>query len=324
MTAAAALDPEIRKAFELDQKMRASGIADELAAERESGERAGAFWSEGGPQMHARAMVDLDVAGRRIALDLLLPSADPSLPVILFMHGGGWRSGSPRSSDRIMRSLAAQSGCAVAALRYSLSPEVRYPVALDEVLAAVGWLQANGAGHGLDPSQLALSGISAGANLALCAALRLRDEKRPQAQALALFVGCYGEGEMNESRRLFDPAGTGPTAVRMKTILDGYHPDWRTTRDPYVIPLLAKSFAGLPPAYICAAGCDPLRDDSLELAKRMKSDGVEVMLHEAPGATHGFTKYERMAAVARDAITAGAEFLGRRLQPAQTLRVARG
>jgi acetyl esterase len=211
----------------------------------------------------------------------------------------------------------------VAALRYSLSPEVRYPTALDEVLAAVDFLQKNGEQYGLDPAQVALSGISAGANLAVCAALRLRDEKRAQASALGLFVGCYGEGEPNESRRLFDPAGTGPTASRMKMILDGYHPDWRTTRDPYVIPLLAKTFAGLPPAFICAAGCDPLRDDSLELAKRMQADGVEVALHEAPGATHGFTKYERMAAVARNAITASAEFLSARMQPAQALRAAR-
>lgn len=321
--AAFSLDPEIREAFELDQKMRASGLADELAAERESGERAGAFWSEGGPQMHARAMVDLPVDGRRIALDLLLPSAEPSRPVVLFMHGGGWRSGSPRASDRIMRSIAAQSGCAVAALRYSLSPEVRYPAALNEVIAAVDFLQKNGAQYGLDPSQIALSGISAGANLAACAALRLRDEKRAPVSALALYVGCFGEGEMNESRRLFDPAGTGPTAARMKMILDGYHPQWRTTRDPYVIPLLAKSFAGLPPAFVCAAGCDPLRDDSLELAKRMQADGVDVVLHEAPGATHGFTKYERMAAVARNAITVGAEFLGERMRPAQMLRAAR-
>lgn len=321
--AAISLDPEIRKAFDLDQTMRASGLTDELAAERESGERAGAFWNEGGPQMQGRAMIDLSVDGRRIALDLLLPTAEPSRPVILFMHGGGWRSGSPRSSDRIMRSLAVQSGCAVAALRYSLSPEVRYPGALNEVIAAVDFLQKNGAQYGLDPAQVALSGISAGANLALCAALRLRDDKRAQAQALALFVGCYGEGEMNESRRLFDLAGTGPTAARMMTILDGYHPDWRSTRDAYVIPLLAKSFTGLPPAFVCAAGCDPLRDDSLELAKRMQADGVEVALHEAPGATHGFTKYERMATVARDAITAGAEFLGERMRPVQALRAAR-
>lgn len=317
------LDPEIRKAWELDQTMRATGLADELAAERDSGERAGAFWSEGGPQMHARAMIDLDVGGRRIALDLLLPSAEPARPVVLFMHGGGWRSGSPRASDRIMRSIAAQSGCAVAALRYSLSPEIRYPAALDEVVAAVGWLQGNGAGYGLDPSLVALSGISAGANLAVCAALRLRDERRAQAAGLALFVGCFGEGEMTQSRRLFDPAGTGPTAARMITILDGYHPQWRATRDPYVIPLLAKSFAGLPPAFICAAGCDPLRDESLAIARRMQADGVEVLLHEAPGATHGFTKYERMAAVARNAITAGAVFLGDRLRPAQALRAAR-
>jgi acetyl esterase len=318
-----ALDPEIRKAWETDRKMRASGLADELAAERESGERAGAFWSEGGPQMHSRAMIDLSVGGRRIAMDLLLPSAEPSLPVVLFMHGGGWRSGSPRSSDGIMRSIAAQSGCAVAGLRYSLSPEIRYPGALDEVVAAVAWLQKNGAAHGLDPAQVALSGVSAGANLAVCAALRLRDEARAPASALALFVGCYGQGEMTESRRLFDSAGTGPTASRMITILDGYCPQWRTLPEPYVVPLLAKSFAGLPPAFICAAGCDPLRDESHALAKRMQADGVKVMLHEAPGATHGFTKYERMAAVARNAIAASAAFLANRLRLAQAPRAAR-
>ena len=99
---------------------------------------------------------------------------------MLYLHGGGWMMFSIDTHDRLMREYAMRSGAVIAGIDYSLSPEAKFPVALEEAVAALGWLQREGRTFGIDPSRLAIGGDSAGANLALTAALKLRGDGGPK------------------------------------------------------------------------------------------------------------------------------------------------
>src|SRR5882672_7297042 len=129
-------------------------------------------WCAGGPRMWRS--VDTQVAGLRGRIHI--PFEAPALGAMLYLHGGGWTMFSIDTHDRLMREYAARAGIIVVGIDYSLSPEAKFPVALNEVVEATRWLQRAGATHGMDPKRLVVGGDSAGANLALGAALKLREE----------------------------------------------------------------------------------------------------------------------------------------------------
>ena len=126
--------------------------------------------------------------GREVPVRVVRPpDTTGALPVVLFLHGGGWVFGSARTHDRLVRELATRSRAAVVVPEYSRAPEARYPVALEESLDVVRWIRRTGAAHGLDGERLAVAGDSAGGNLAAALTLLLGGEPGPRPRALALF-----------------------------------------------------------------------------------------------------------------------------------------
>jgi acetyl esterase len=241
------------------------------------------------------------------------PQSNPAdaLPVLVYLHGGGWVMGGVDSYDALLRTLANATGAIVAGVEYRLAPEHRFPAALDDSLAAIRWLAANAGELGGDGSRLALAGDSAGGNLAAVAARRLRGELQVALQVLIYPVtdagadspsyGTFadGHGLSGESmRRFWDLYLDGA---------DGSHPD--------ASPLRAGDLAGVAPALVLTADEDVLRDEGEAYAQALREAGVAVELVRWPGSIHGFFRWLAATSEARAAVTVAADAVRRAFEP---------
>jgi len=214
------------------------------------------------------------------------PSAASRLPALVYLHGGGWVFFSIDTHDRLMRELAARAGRTVIGVDYARAPEARYPVALEQAVAAFRWARSSAAELGIDADRIALGGDSAGANLALAAALMLRDAGTPP-DALLLNYGVFGDDDSTASYGRFDGPSYNLGRDEMRGFWDRYLGRPRPVDDPLAVPLKA-ALAGLPRCCLVVPECDVLRDDSLALATRLRAARVEVDLQRHPGAVHSF------------------------------------
>jgi acetyl esterase len=221
-----------------------------------------------------------------------------SLPALLYFHGGGFTIGSIASHDGLCRELSSRAGCAVISLGYRLAPAYRFPVAVDDAWDALQWLAAHGLERGCDPGRLAVGGDSAGGTLAAVCAIRARDEGLALALQLLFYPGCAPNNEAASHRRY----GQG-------LILEQRHIDWffdhyidRGQREDWrFAPLNAPDVDGLAPAWFGLAECDPLVDEGLAYADKLRAAGVAVELEIYRGVTHEFIKMGRAIPEARQA-----------------------
>jgi acetyl esterase len=208
--------------------------------------------------------------------------------------------GSLPSWDAMLRELVRQSGVAALSVDYKLSPEHRFPVAFDEIVAMVRLATREGSAFGIDPSRLAVGGDSAGANLALVAALALRDAGERALGFMLLIYGCFSTDTESPSWKRFG-RGAGLSQTQMRWIWETYLERPEQQKDWRAAPILAD-LAGLPPAHLIAGNLDPLLDDSNRLAGRLKEAGVPCQLQVYEGLNHGFIRYGRLIAAARRAV----------------------
>lgn len=242
--------------------------------------------------------------GTPLRARLYAPSRDPGLPLLLYLHGGGFVVGSLETHDSLCRQLARRSGGAVVALDYRLAPEHRFPVAVADAWAAMQWLAAQAGSLGLDGTRLAVGGDSAGGTLAAVCALHARDIGLPLALQLLITPGTTAHAD-TASHKLF-ANGFLIDAATIAWFFEHYIPrgqrsDWRFA------PLLADDVDGVAPACFVLAECDPLVDEGLAYADRLRASGVAVALELARGMTHDFIKMGRVlkeASAAQDAAAA--------------------
>lgn len=298
------LDPEIR-AFRdaLLGAYAGHGAPRDIAHRRAIAEAVRRPWVEDGPAMAATR--DLSVTGIRCRL--YRPLADGVLPLLVYVHGGGWTIFSLDTHDRLMREYAAAAGCAVLGVDYSLSPEARFPTALDEVETVLAALPDVADSLGIDASRIAAGGDSAGANLAIAAALRRRDA----GQTLAGLLLSYGA--FDTVRRASHDRYGSDDYILTPAEMDAFWADYLTdgARDhPHARPLLAD-LAGLPPTFLCIPECDILADENIAMRDRLHAAGVAVDAVIYPGATHSFLEAARVSSVARRAIADASAWLRR-------------
>ena len=300
------IDPDIRRFVrEVNADYARLIKGDETIPERRTiAEQVRAPWRSGGPIM-ARTQ-EIAVGKRGVRLRIHRPTEAERLPVLVYIHGGGWTSFSLDTHDRLMREYAARSGGAVIGVDYSLSPEVRFPVALEEIAEVVQWLCQEGPEHGLDPARVVIGGDSAGANLALAALMRARDEGLVPAVGLLLNYGAFDETPRDSHGR-FDGPEYMLTAEEMDWFWRNYRGDERSP-DPLATPLHGD-FAGLPPAFMCIAGCDILLDENLVVAERLAEAGSAVDARVYEGATHSFLEAMSISPLANRAIDDAAAWL---------------
>jgi len=251
---------------------------------------------------------DLDVAGRPARL---YAASNEKLPVLLYLHGGGFTIGDLETHDSLCRQLALRSGAAVVALDYRLAPEHRFPAAVDDAWAALAWLHAQAATLGLDGSRLAVGGDSAGGTLAASAAFFARDRGLPLLLQLLITPGTGSRAD-TPSHRLF-ANGFLLDAASIDWFF-GHYIDRDQRHDWRFAPLEADDHTGLAPACVVLAECDPLVDEGVAYADTLRAAGVAVQLELYRGVTHDFIKMGRQipeAVTALDACAAAIrEYLG--------------
>lgn len=246
-------------------------------------------------------VTDHDADG--IPVRLYRPSTDGVLPLLVFLHGGGWMLGDLETHDAMHRHIAKRAGCAVLGVGYRLAPEHPFPAGLDDASTAFAWARREAIALGCDPARIALGGESAGANMtaALTLALREAGEAQPLFQLLIHPVTdmTFGLPSIDQ----VSAPGLGREFLegcRSMYLGDG------DPVDPRVSPLHAASHADLAPAVVITAEEDPLRDDGEHYAQALVAAGVETLAVRLPGLPHGFLFLPtRLAAVdaAFDAIT---------------------
>ena len=237
--------------------------------------------------------------------------ADPHKPqpALLYLHGGGFVIGGLETHDSLCRQFALRSGGAVVALDYRLAPEHRFPIAVDDAIAALRWLAGpGGAALGIDGRRLAVGGDSAGGTLAAVCALMARDAGLPLALQLLITPGTGALAD-TASHRLF---GNGflLDAASVDWYFDHYIDRWQR-HDWRFAPLEAADLDGVAPACVILAECDPLVDEGLAYADRLRAAGVPVELELARGLTHDFIKMGRALKEAGAAQQFAAEALKR-------------
>jgi acetyl esterase len=236
-----------------------------------------------------------------IRLRLFHPGGAQPLALAVYFHGGGYALNSIDTHDALMRRIAAEAGVAVCGVGYGKAPETRYPGQLHEALQVLDWLQSDGHALGIAPDHLVLMGDSAGAHLALTAALALPAERCRALRGLVLAYGMFAPDFDTDSHHLFGGGDYGLTSRRMRWFWDQFLPQGQDLTDPLVAPLHAD-LSNLPPLLLVAAELDCLRDDSLRLAQRLALAGRPHRLSVYPDVQHAFLMAHPWLEPARDAI----------------------
>ncbi|HUG06193.1 MAG TPA: alpha/beta hydrolase [Candidatus Limnocylindria bacterium] len=224
-----------------------------------------------------------------------------TLPLLVYLHGGGWVVGSVATADAFCRAIANASGCAVVSVEYRLAPEDRYPAAADDAYAATRWSSDHASDLGIDMSRIAVGGSSAGGNLAAVVTLMARERGAPRIAFQLLHVPVLDHDFDTPSYRA-NGSGLGLTRSGMRWFWDNYVPDPKLRDEPYASPLRARDLSGLPPAHVITAECDVLRDEGKGYARRLSEAGVPTTYVEYPGMVHGFTGMAAAVPMGRAAI----------------------
>jgi len=238
------------------------------------------------------------------------PHPGTVLPVLLYLHGGGWVLGSLDTHDQVCRELARETGGVVVAPAYRLAPEHPHPAALDDCWSVLRWLATSAAEVGGDAGRIAVAGDSAGGHLTAALSLLARDRGGPRIAAQVPIYPAleprFDTGSMIANRE-------GYLLTRDDLIWFWGHYLGSATPEPdgYAAPLLAADVRGLPPALVITAEFDPLRDEGRAWVARLATAGVCVELAEYSGVTHNFVVLPGEMPKGRDAVRRIAGWLAR-------------
>lgn len=284
---------------------------DRTVAERRAiAEQVRAPWAQGGPvmaQTEERRVGALDVRVR-----IHRPVAEGPLPVLIYVHGGGWVLFSLDTHDRLMREYAGRAGIAVVGVDYSRAPEAKFPRPIDEIVAVVRWLRHEGSFHGLDPAAIAIAGDSAGANLSVATNLRLREKGEAPLDAMLLNYGAFDHRHTPSHDRYDGPAYMLESG-EMLEFWAAYLSDPADYDNPLAVPLRAN-LTGMPPAFLAIAECDILADGNRAMAERLRDAGVPVVERVYAGASHSFLEAASIAPLADEALSEASAWLAQQLR----------
>jgi acetyl esterase/lipase len=232
--------------------------------------------------------VPADVGDVRVRI-VRPPGASGTLPVILYMHGGGWVLGNADTHDRLVRELAVGTGAAVVFVEYDRSPEAHYPVAIEQGYATARWIVREGAAYQLNPDRMAVAGDSVGGNMTAALALMANERGDVHFVQQSMYYPVTDARMDTGSYEQF-AEGYFLSAKAMAWFWDCYVPDVDQRSQPFASPLRAsdEQLAGLPPAFLIVDEADVLRDEGEAYAARMRGAGVAVTTVRYDGITHDF------------------------------------
>jgi len=254
-----------------------------------------------------------EVEGRGVHADVVVPAGGGPHPVLVYLHGGGWVSGSPRTHRKLAHRFA-EAGFLVVNVDYRLAPEHPFPAGLEDCVAAVRWAAREAERFGGDPGRLAIGGDSAGGNLSAATAIALaRDGSVPRIGAALLLYGVFDFATIRDGLdwdERFAEIGRGMLDLMVDSYLGANAPH-ALLCDPRVSPLHAAEH--LPPSFVVVGGADPLLGQAQRLADALGRAGVAHEHVLVEGMPHGFAQMEFFPQ-ARQTIDRMVEFLREHLR----------
>jgi acetyl esterase/lipase len=255
--------------------------------------------------------------GLEVRLHIVRPAGTiRTLPVFLFIHGGGWVLGDFPTHERFVRDVVADSGFAAVFVNYTPSPEAQYPTAINEIHAAAKWVAAHGAEINVDSTKFAVVGNSVGGNMTAAVALKALHEGGPDFKCHVMLWPVTDASFDTESYHEYAD-GYFLTRAMMQWFWDAYTTDIEKRREIYASPLRATSeqLKGLPPALVQVAGNDVLREEGLAYARKLDAAGVDVTVVRYENLIHDYGLLNAISQVpaVRDALHQVAETLKKHL-----------
>jgi acetyl esterase/lipase len=231
-----------------------------------------------------------------------------ALPVLVYYHGGGFVIGDLDTHDGLCRLFANEAGCRVIAVHYGLAPERKFPSAVEDAFAALTWVESSATRLGIDANRIAVAGDSAGGALAAVVAQMAKQNGSPKLVMQMLLFPVTQIGGDTSSLREFAVG-----YFLEKKTLDWFFGHYLTadadTSDPRISPLRAKDVSNLPQAYFMLGGYDPLHDEGLQYAEKLRAAGVPVTVADYGDMVHCFIYLQTILPQAREAMDAAARAL---------------
>lgn len=300
-----ALDPQIADILDRVQRAGRPAFCELSASQARTSYKKAARILEIAPIAMAR-VDDFAIRARdayALPVRLYVPEGlQTDAPLVLFCHGGGFIVGDLDTHDSVCRMIAARTPCLVLAVDYRLAPEWPFPSAVEDAWDAFSWVYGNARRLGASPLKLALVGDSAGGTLAAVNAIRARDAGLNVRIQVLIYPGTAGHQDSDSHRRLTE--GYLLDAKTIQWFFQHYLRDAADRDDWRFAPLDAKpspDLGDVAPACILVAGYDPLHDEGVAYATRLRESGVEVALLDYPGMVHGFFNLGGAVDVAREA-----------------------
>jgi len=289
----------LAKAFLDDRAAMGVRPVNELSVEEARAQTVRVALSMGPGEPVARTE-DLTIPGPlgAIPVRIYAPHERSPLPVLVYFHGGGWVVGNLDTADQFCRMIANAADCVVVSINYRHAPEHKFPAAMEDAYAGTRWTSQNAGIFRGDPARLAVSGTSAGGNLAAVVALAARDRGAPPLCFQLLIVPVIDHNFDTPSCRE-NADGYGLTTDAMRWYWRHYLSSDADGRHPYASPLRAPSLGRLPPAFVATAEFDPLRDEGEAYAARLRTEGVPTVHKRYAGMVHGFLGPEATADMAQ-------------------------
>ncbi len=286
------LDPKVRELLDPAADAPPLGTVPVDVMRREAPSQMAALFRKGLVSLPVAAVEDLDIPGPEgeLRVRVYSPGNRGPYPIVVFFHGGGWVLGDLDTHDPMCRFLCSGAECVVVSVDYRLAPENRFPAALDDALAATRWVAEHAEEIGADPARIALSGDSAGGNLAAATTLRIRDEGGPALRGQLLIYPGLGYPSPPTSSYIENAEGYGMTRESALWFWDQYLGDESQATNPHASPLRAPDLRGLPPALVITAQYDVLRDEGERYVERLRAAGVPARFSRYQGVHHRFAE----------------------------------
>jgi acetyl esterase len=306
------LDPQVEMMLDLLNDYDISLSGDDISEARQQLETMVGLAGDDPVPVGDVSDITIESEDREIPARAYVPEGEGPFPVVTFFHGGGYVLGSIDIYDNLCRLLATQSECLVVSVDYRLAPEHPWPAALEDCYNATLWLSRNAERFSGDSTRLAVAGDSAGGNLSATVSLLARERGLLDIDCQVLLYPSTAYTEPMDSRAE-NASGYFLTAKDLIWFVKHYIESPFDAYNPLAFPLQARDLSDLPSAFVLTCGFDPLRDEGIAYANRLRDAGVDVEHTNYESMIHGFLNMEGIVERTYDGIEEIATFLQREL-----------